>query len=417
MDTETIISAIHRSPHRGVFACTGGGSRLISDLLCVPGASRTVLEAAIPYSAEAMKAFLHTAEPAKCAEITARQMAVAAWQRATNYADKEGWEDLFGFSCTATLATDRPHRGEHRVFFAFHSSAKTASLSVFLKKGTRSRDAEETLTAAIGLRFLAHVLGILPMAAGNEAQRSDRIEVGNCSEVLSGHCAGASFSAVVAELLAPDETLSLREFTPPAAWRKLFMPRKTAVCVRLPSREEILPPPQISALFPGSFAPFHHGHAHMMACAKEILGTEIALELAVTNVDKPALDYLEIDARLAQIAEELGEATVFLTNLPLFRQKAAFFPHTTFVVGADTMSRIADPRYSHRNVKEFARSMRFLEKQDDRFLVFGREADGKFCTLEDIRLPAALAEICTGVSEAGFRDDVSSTRIRNGNHE
>ena len=54
-DQRTIsVSEIHDTPQRGVFYVTGGGSLFVSDLLTVPGASNTVLEAQVPYAPEAL---------------------------------------------------------------------------------------------------------------------------------------------------------------------------------------------------------------------------------------------------------------------------------------------------------------------------------------------------------------------------
>lgn len=394
MDGATLIAAILRGPGRGVFVCAGGGSRLISDILCTPGASRTVLEAVVPYSSRALTEFLHSEPEQCCSEPTARRMAVAAWQRAGKYAENVDSADLFGFSCTASLAAEKPHRGRHRLFLAFHSLAKTLSLSLFLENGARARREEETLAADISLWFLAHALGVPSSADFPETWR--------------------------AEHLHPAETVSVREFCAPPSWQRLFASQIPAVCLRLPSRQEISPPPKISALLPGSFAPFHAGHAHMKQVAEKHLGTEVALELAIRNADKPPLDYLEIDARLAKIAEETaGENQPFLiyiTNLPLFHQKGTIFPHTTFVVGTDTISRIADPVYCRRNGEDFlSRELHFLAEQGDRFLVLGRLIDGNFKTLEELELPTELRNISYGLSETEFREDISSTAIREKN--
>ena len=48
------VGKIHDAPQQGVFYVTGGGSLFLSDLLTVPGASNTVLEAQIPYAFEAL---------------------------------------------------------------------------------------------------------------------------------------------------------------------------------------------------------------------------------------------------------------------------------------------------------------------------------------------------------------------------
>ena len=49
MTDEAVVRALHEGPARGVFAVTGGGSLLLSDLLGVPGASGTVVYGAVPY--------------------------------------------------------------------------------------------------------------------------------------------------------------------------------------------------------------------------------------------------------------------------------------------------------------------------------------------------------------------------------
>ena len=49
-----LIDQIHDSPLMVVIAVSGGGVASISDLLLVPGASRTVLEAQVPYSFSAL---------------------------------------------------------------------------------------------------------------------------------------------------------------------------------------------------------------------------------------------------------------------------------------------------------------------------------------------------------------------------
>ena len=57
------------------------GAQAIADLLVVPGASRTLLEAAVPYSQAAMVAWLGGRPDQFCSSTTARAMAVAALVR------------------------------------------------------------------------------------------------------------------------------------------------------------------------------------------------------------------------------------------------------------------------------------------------------------------------------------------------
>src|SRR5262245_3945327 len=112
-----LIRQIHGASGQMVIAVTGGGSRAIAELLEVPGGSRTVLEAIVPYSAEAQIEFLEGKPGQFCSGRTARAMAMAAFQRARRLQDRGGGSltPAIGIGCTASLVSDRPKRGPHRV--------------------------------------------------------------------------------------------------------------------------------------------------------------------------------------------------------------------------------------------------------------------------------------------------------------
>ena len=104
-------------------------------------------------------------------------------------------------------------------------------------------------------------------------------------------------------------------------------------------------------------------------------------------------------------------AADLITRAPTFVEKAELFPGATFVVGADTMVRIAEPRYYGGDDR--GGTMRdLIARQGCRFLVFGRKVAGRFQSLGDLVLPAALRALCDEVPEAEFREDVSSTELR-----
>lgn len=366
---KTKIAAIHASVYRGVFVVTGGGSGLLSALLSVPGASRTVLDAEVPYSPNALRSFLGRLPEHCCAEQTARQMAVVAWQRALRFSDELDFSTLFGFSLTATLATDRPHRGEHRAFAAFHTARQTRAYSLVLQKGLLTREEEEARVTGWALSVLAECLQL------------------EAPEIASLHHAEVSED-----------------------WCQLELGKRPYIAV--PLRGE---PTAWKGIFPGSFAPFHSGHAKMQQIASEILGGEVALELAVRNADKPPLDYVEIQQRLHQIetAPFFTGSTLLLSALPFFQMKAEAFPGTTFVVGTDTLERIADVRFHNGNRVAMLRSHEQLAALGCCFLVFGRlSPEGTFVSLEDLDLPPVLKSLCTGVPESAFRMDISSTELR-----
>ena len=76
------------------------------------------------------------------------------------------------------------------------------------------------------------------------------------------------------------------------------------------------------------------------------------------------------------------------------------------------MVRIADPRY-YGGQRQRDEKIAAMLGRGIRFLVFGRLFDDSFQELGDQALPAPLMEACTGIDEAEFRMDVSSTLIRN----
>src|SRR5277367_4587325 len=113
--TRLLIEALHRAPVRYVLALTGGGSGAAALLLHVPGGSRTVLEVIVPYDPAALDQFLGTPPQHYCSAATARAMAVRAHARASWLAPRQA---VLGVACTASLASDRPKRGEHRCHVA-----------------------------------------------------------------------------------------------------------------------------------------------------------------------------------------------------------------------------------------------------------------------------------------------------------
>jgi hypothetical protein len=150
----------------------------------------------------------------------------------------------------------------------------------------------------------------------------------------------------------------------------------------------------------------HRAHERMLTIAEERTGLTGAFELSIVNVDKPLLDYTEIDQRLRQFARP-----VWLTRLPTFIEKARYFPGSAFVVGVDTLVRIVEPRYYGGTAARDA-ALGELAALGTRFVVFGRVLDGSFQTLVDLDLPASIQALCFGIGATEFSDPVSSTDLR-----
>ncbi|MEM9351512.1 MAG: hypothetical protein AAGA92_00720 [Planctomycetota bacterium] len=381
---QSLVSAIHQQGRPLVVSVTGGGARAVSDLLSVPGASATVLEARVPYAAPALAEWLGGEPPQYCSDRTARAMAVAGWMRARELAPEADPSQILGVAATAALATTRPKRGDHRVHVAVHTLPQTASLSLTLDKGARTRDQEENLAAGLLLTAITEAVGLDPAQA----------------------------RASLAGSLRPGELVESDAHRPPAEWIEVVLGQRGYVLAGPANAQppETQPP---RLVVPGSFNPPHAGHLKIAAVAEQISGQPTAWELAVTNVDKPPLDYIEIRNRVAALQEASPGRAAALTASPTFRGKAQLFPGAVFCVGVDTILRVADLRYYGNSQEAFSGAIEEFAATGCRFLVFGRLVEGRFVTLDSASLPASLRVLCDGVPAAEFREDVSSTALRN----
>jgi len=372
-----LIASIHASECRTVLALTGGGSGVIGQLLQIPGGSRTVLEAVVPYASSALTDWLGSATNQACSASTARAMAMVSWMRARDLSPETDPHQLIGVGVTASLVSDLPKKGEHRVHLAVHTSTVTSTFSLVLAKDQRARLDEEAIAQQLTL------LG------------------------LAGACPTIDLSQELAffeRTLLTGEEIKVCRQQAESRWTNLLLGDRTHV-----GYPNSLHP---RAIFPGAFNPPHTGHQQIVRFAATKLGCPIAYELSITNVDKPPLDFIELEARLKQLQRFDSRTPILLTDAPTFRAKAALFPGCTFVVGADTIARVGDPKYYNGEAAGFEAAIRQIAEQGCRFLIFGREIDGQFCVLSDLELPLALHELCDEILADEFREDVSSTSLR-----
>jgi hypothetical protein len=188
-------------------------------------------------------------------------------------------------------------------------------------------------------------------------------------------------------------------FTQEAAW----------VC-REPDGTVRVGEPRPAVLLPGSFNPLHHGHTTLADVAAERLGSRVAFELSIANVDKPELSADEVSRRLEQFH---GRGTVYVSRAPTFRAKAALFPGTVFVVGADTALRVVSPRYYGDDREEMIRALDEIAGVGCRFFVAGRvDGAGRFVDIGGVPIPAGYRDIFQGLDELEFRIDISSSELR-----
>ncbi len=504
---------LRETPWRYAFSISGGGSAFLSDYLTLPGASASFLEATIPYSPEATNAFLGFRPENYVSERTARLLASAALRRARRLAAaererrnldenkkiKNGGADgvplssraddgkeicdksdkikdlvfsesnLVGVGATAALVSDRPKRGEHRIFCAVETLFETFSATLTLDKGARDRAAEERLAADFVLTLLlfaaenavdrAAAFGVAPAPANSAPfphfnaetsadalfpplapnawrEFSAPIPPSELLPLTPNDVASISWTTLDAVgsafLFDLDSTAFPRPFPKVAALRfdaeKIAAIRTASTSQNqqmqnqqtkesqdltlAPSRNAPAASRTGETLYPGSFNPPHRAHRRVAELAASKTGAPVAFELSVRNVDKPSLDALEISRRLEALRRTAPNVPIWTTNAPRFVEKAALFPGSTFALGTDSILRLGDAKYEGGSISRREAVLERLTELGARFLVFTRKIGGAVEPPESLPLPERLRTLCQFVPPEEFLDDVSSTALR-----
>jgi len=330
---QAVVQAIHNCPSQLVLTIAGAGHSALGNILDVAGASRTLLEALVPYSNAAFDEFLSAPPEQYVAPTTARLMAGRAYTRARQLTNSTA--PVIGVGCTATIATDRAKRGDHRAHIAVRQHDKLIEYYLRLNKGARDRIGEEAVVGSLLLTAIAASIGITKRPP---------------------------------HLLTEDDLLEMVEITylPPVealATRQIHFIGVQADGLAYPTGHTP------AVILSGAFNPLHEGHLGMARAAETLLQDRVVFELAAVNVDKPPLPATTILERMGQFA---GRYTVLASDAPTYVEKARLYPGTTFVVGYDTAVRIFASRYYNNSPTQMIAALREIRDLGCRFLVAGR---------------------------------------------
>lgn len=500
----SLIRKLHQSETELVLALSGGGTLVLGDLLTVPGGSRTVLEASVPYSPEALRDYIGRVPEQYCCQRTARYLAMTSFHRGLRWirdrknagqpvkspvwpdrrsidishemddppeikldlsaaldsganptrnsdmtrktvdtTDLDDFTHLIGVGCTASLITDREKRGEYRVHVATQTLRRTIVFTLRLTKNVRTRWEEERLVADFILNAIetsrrealaADIAEALPddhfsdhdFDSGSDPENDGAGEIGWKPFGL-GTTDDYRLREILSLSLKEDEVVQGKQTIGSPPLVDLFFGKTWSVLWRngairhfrlrheLPSPQTTLYNPQAEfsqAIFPGSFNPAHEGHLEMIDIAEQRLGSRVALEISVQNVEKPSLDYIELENRLAVIDKVRPGQAVWLTQTPLFEEKSKLFQGATFVVGADTLRRFAELRFYHENLHQLHDVLRLIGFYNCRFLVFARESTDGLESLRNLDIPDMLRSLSEEIEPAEFTMNISSRELR-----
>ena len=317
-----IIEELHHSPGHWVLAITGGGSSAISSILAVPGASRTLVEATVPYDPNSLHKYLGGSVDKACSATTAQAMAMASFIRCQKLLPDAPVDSIFGLGCTAAIATDRTRRGANRCHASVQSYNHTTSVSLAFEED-RSRQEEEQI----------------------------------CRDLILSLMSEASGMDVAVQNITANDVYEKSNQQAEPLWAKLHTEL-------LSSTWQGSEPPKV--IFPGAFNPIHEGHQQIIDNAAEHYRCDVVLEISVTNVEKHPLNFIEIDRR----CRDISPRNYVLTNAPTFLEKSSLFPGCKFVVGTDTLVRIADPVFYNNAPAERDAALRLLAQRNHEFSSF-----------------------------------------------
>jgi nicotinic acid mononucleotide adenylyltransferase len=166
------------------------------------------------------------------------------------------------------------------------------------------------------------------------------------------------------------------------------------------------------SLYPGAFNPPHEGHFGIATNMFQSYGKRVIFEVTAEPPHKEPLTVQQ----LLQRAKLLQKHDRFFTrHEPYYIDKARSFPGVGLVLGADAMVRLLDPKWGHDYIKMF---QEFHDLGTTLFVV-GRDINGKFVSRDDIYQDLSVvqpeqARLFSRISVPLSGEwNISSTELRN----
>jgi nicotinic acid mononucleotide adenylyltransferase len=381
--TKHINQQVADANKKVVMALAGGGYGVLGKLARPGGLSGTLMEAVVLSDTNAFIAFNRGRPDRFVSGEAACSLAMAAYKRCLAYASPE---QAVGIASTASLAKasweDERQGRLHHVNVAIQTNRRTTNYYIQLGKPRNRMLEEMVLEDCLYRLFLNYTVGL---------DIADRSEL----------------------------TLNALEYEDSLDWdaaELLDWPNLTVgdICDVVHGREATTCGTyEPKAIFSSSLNPIHDGHVAIIDRAARELECKVDVELCVSNADKPLLDYISINRRIRTTLDRLKDnpnfGRIILSNKGAYFEKSKYYQNTTFIVGADTLARIADPKYYGDSIVEFDNKLNDMHMMGNKFLVFPRngvKAPNAYC-LTRILLQSKVIDGFTPMN-------ISSTAIRKG---
>lgn len=345
---------------------TGAGAGIQNELWEIPGSSAYLSGASFPYDQEEQEGLLGFIPEQFCSEESSVDLASAAYMKAYKFGGKQA----VGVGLTASVASEKIHRGEHRVFVTVMTDDKVWTYHKILVKGE-----------------------------GIEQRKLD-----------GQLCANITFDVMLDAIDSDvyNMNFSYKDNIDLAKSRFFDRPFFTSNGKRLAT----LPANKHQALMPGAYNPPHEGHLGTAQNVMDEYGRSVIFEVTAIPPHKDPLSVQELLKRAKLLK---GHDRFFTRQEPLYLDKARAFPGIPIVLGADAMVRMLDPKWGTPLKPMF---QEFI-KLNTKLLIAGRMVGDKFVTCEDVlrnllvQDPHAWGFAQSVMMPVSGRFDISSTELRN----
>ena len=342
-DINSFVDAIHATNkkvgNRFVITTTGGAFSSSSYLMCRPGASSSIVQLNGPYAHEATEKLMEEPTESFASLKTANELSITSLKQCRDLLHNEMQKYTFiGVGVTAALATNRWLKGDHRLHIVITTDINRFTFSLNLYKGYppdpetpdklfRTRAQEDKLCGKLVIFAIAYICKIIPLTFFNTLIQDNFLNIMDKYDFND-----EIFNNPIHRLLH-SKIPEISDLRHEIVNSVLVIDGKYFIN---PSLKNIV-------MLPGSFNPIHDGHISMLQNACELNHTDGIFEMCVVNVDKPALSFDDIIARI----NTFDSRPVVLTNAPLFADKNKLFPGISYAIGVDTVIRLMNPKYTY----------------------------------------------------------------------
>jgi hypothetical protein len=395
----SVIERIHASPFKYNLITTGAGGSAISTLMSVPGCSRTLINAQVPYATKTTQTLLdHFPSKFVSCEL-GRQLAQHAFKQAVEMDPATLPVNIVGIGATAALQTATARRGADAIFITAWGKHFVNSYAVEMSKEL-TRVQQEDIVGQLIVRAMA--------------------------ESASVDCDDLKIQLDTAQLVSPIQFSTTSSVPSPinavlnGQVQCALFNRHGDVRVNLPpfAKEDYDYEANIYLLYPGSFKPLHWGHTELARVAGQVMqryhpekkNVVITYEISASIVGKKDVCEEDFVERVSQFTTQ--GRRVAITAAKLFVEKAEMFPNHGLVVGIDTARRVLEKQYYDNDDSKMIAAMKAIDSFGCYFVVGGRKHGDVWDDLNALTVPPELQHMFKGINPADFRVDISSTEIR-----